>query len=172
MGVLIMNLCFAHRVIERAEDDMRLQLHPLDRTTMNRSIGQFRYRGRGLQTNEGGDAEGADTMERGEEGDQGREEGEPHQEETSSQVRRGKGRGTEGPVPLDMEAIIQRFDQISTMVTDGFQSMRDKQQAIRDSQARLEEQQAHIRAEMNKGFAHMRGEFDYSRHYFPPPPDM
>ncbi|KAM7507366.1 hypothetical protein LguiA_017819 [Lonicera macranthoides] len=172
MGVLITNLCLAHRVVERAEDDTRLQLHPLDRTTMNRSMGQFRYRGRGLQTNEGDDAEGADTMERGEESDQEREEGEPHQEETSSQVRRGKRRGTEGPVPLDMDAIMQRFDQMSTMVTDGFQSLRDEQQAIRDSQACLEEQQAHIRAEMNEGFAHMRGEFDYWRHYFPPPPDI
>ncbi|KAM7481525.1 hypothetical protein LguiB_006108 [Lonicera macranthoides] len=111
-------------------------------------------------------------MEREEEGDQGREEREPHQEETPSQVRRGKRRGTEGPVSLDMDTIMQRFDQMSTTVMDGFQSMRDEQQTIRESQARLEEQQAHLRTEMNEGFAHMRGEFDYWRHYFPPPPNM
>jgi len=156
MGILITRLCLNYGVVSRAEDLPKIQRNPLNKSTVRRSEGHLR--GQGVQQNVQGDndSDGADTAEHVPATDQGEGEG-------PSQLPRRRRRGAEGPVQMDMDAIMARLDQMGTSMAENFQALRGDQQEIRDNQIAM-------RSAMDAGFAYMQGEIEALKNRFPPPP--
>ena len=156
MGVLITRLRLHFGVATRTEDLPKMQRNPLNKSTVRRSEGHLR--GQGVQQNVQGDADsdGADTAEHVSETGQG--EG-----EAPAQLPRRRRRGAEGPVQVDIEAIMARLDQMGASMADNFQAMRGDQQEIRNNQVAM-------RSAMDAGFAYLQGEIEALKNRFPPPP--
>ena len=104
------------------------------------------------------ESDGADTAEHG--SANAPVEGEGMQD--PAQLPRRRRRGAEGPVQVDMDAIMARLEQMGSSMAESFQAIKGDQREIRDDQRAM-------RAAMDEGFAYLQGEINALKNRFSPP---
>lgn len=130
MGVLITKLCFAADVEFKVDDVRSQQLSAIDKRSLNRALGQYKNRpqdapGIGVAA-EGIGPDGLPVQHEGEaaEGEQ--------QQAGPSQGRRQKRKGAAGPVPFDMEALVNKMDEMHASNQSHYTSISENHQRFRD----------------------------------------